>query len=530
MNGFTDRQQLLAKMRNGESLDWDIIVVGGGITGAGVLREARRRGYRVLLLEQQDFSWGTSSRSSKMVHGGLRYLAAGDVKLTRESVVERERLLAEAPGLVDRIAFYFTFRKGLFPGRFAMTVILAIYDFLASIKDHRYCNNEQLLKRFPGLDKTNLKGASYYTDAMVDDSRLVMRVLQDSIDDGAHALNYTKVTNLLLENNKVCGVAIEDVENASAIELRASVVINATGAWADRLRNEVNSEKRIRPLRGSHIIIPKSLYPVSDVMTFLHQDDKRGVYVYPWEGTTVLGTTDLDHAEDLDVEASISNQETDYLLNAFNRQFPHNQLTRADVLSTWAGVRPVISAERGKNPSKERRDHAVWSDNGLITVSGGKLTTFRLIALDAINAAADSLPKPTVVIDDTIFVTPDISAGDLLPNNPQWAQRLLGRYGKKAPKLLEESGANEHISLGETEFCLAECRWAVKYEAVKHLDDLLLRRTRLGMCLPNGGDALYPALKDIFSTERNWDNDRWEEELSRYKAIWNSYYSLPDNP
>jgi len=530
MNGFTDRQQLLAKMRNGESLDWDIIVVGGGITGAGVLREARRRGYRVLLLEQQDFSWGTSSRSSKMVHGGLRYLAAGDVKLTRESVVERERLLAEAPGLVDRIAFYFTFRKGLFPGRFAMTVILAIYDFLASIKDHRYCNNEQLLKRFPGLDKTNLKGASYYTDAMVDDSRLVMRVLQDSIDDGAHALNYTKVTNLLLENNKVCGVAIEDVENASAIELRASVVINATGAWADRLRNEVNSEKRIRPLRGSHIIIPRSLYPVSDVMTFLHQDDKRGVYVYPWEGTTVLGTTDLDHAEDLDVEASISNQETDYLLNAFNRQFPHNQLTRADVLSTWAGVRPVISAERGKNPSKERRDHAVWSDNGLITVSGGKLTTFRLIALDAINAAADSLPKPTVVIDDTIFVTPDISAGDLLPNNPQWAQRLLGRYGKKAPKLLEESGANEHISLGETEFCLAECRWAVKYEAVKHLDDLLLRRTRLGMCLPNGGDALYPALKDIFSTERNWDNDRWEEELSRYKAIWNSYYSLPDNP
>ena len=162
---------------------------------------------------------------------------------------------------------------------------------------------------------------SYYTDAMVDDSRLVMRVLQDSIDGGAQALNYTKVTNLLFENDKVCGVAIEDVDNASTIELRASAVINATGAWADRLRNEVNSEKRIRPLRGSHIIIPKSLYPVSNVMTFLHQDDKRGVYVYPWEGTTVLGTTDLDHAEDLDIEASISNQETDYLLSAFNLQF-----------------------------------------------------------------------------------------------------------------------------------------------------------------------------------------------------------------
>ena len=217
MNGFTDRQQLLAEMRNGQSLDWDVIVVGGGITGAGVLREARRRGYKALLLEQQDFSWGTSSRSSKMVHGGLRYLAAGDLKLTKESVVERERLLTEAPGLVDRIAFYFTFRKGLFPGRFAMTVILAIYDFLASIRDHRYCNNDQLLKQFPGLDQTNLKGASYYTDAMVDDSRLVMRVLQDSIDDGAHALNYTKVKNLIIENDKVCGVAIEDIDNNSVI-------------------------------------------------------------------------------------------------------------------------------------------------------------------------------------------------------------------------------------------------------------------------------------------------------------------------
>ena len=307
-------------------------------------------------------------------------------------------------------------------------------------------------------------------------------------------------------------------------------MINATGAWADRLRNEVNSEIRIRPLRGSHIIIPKSLYPVSNVMTFLHQDDKRGVYVYPWEGTTVLGTTDLDHAEDLDIEASISNQETDYLLSAFNLQFPNNQLTRADVISTWAGVRPVIGAEQGKNPSKERRDHAVWSDNGLITVSGGKLTTFRLIALDALNTAADSLAKPAPVSDDSMFITPAISADDLLPDNPQWAQRLLGRYGKKAQILLAESNTHEHVSLGETEFCLAECLWAIKHEAVEHLDDLLLRRTRLGMCLPRGGDVLYPALKAIFSAERHWDDGRWETEVTRYEAIWNSYYSLPNNP
>ena len=191
MTGFTNRKELLSEMQKGDHLDWDIIVIGGGITGAGILREARRRGFKALLLEQQDFSWGTSSRSSKMVHGGLRYLASGDYKLTKESVQERQRLLNEAPGLVDPISFYLTFRKGLFPGRFVMKVILTIYDFFAGTRDNKYFNNEELQKRFHGLDDNKLNGANCFTDAMVDDSRLVLRVLQDSIDDGGYALNYT---------------------------------------------------------------------------------------------------------------------------------------------------------------------------------------------------------------------------------------------------------------------------------------------------------------------------------------------------
>ena len=529
MKGFTNRDQLLSEMRNGQNLDWDIIIIGGGITGAGVLREARRRGYRALLLEQQDFSWGTSSRSSKMVHGGLRYLAAGDLKLTKESVQERQRLLNEAPGLVDPISFYFTFRKGKFPGRIVMKVILTIYDFFAGAQDNRYCNNKELLQRFKGLDEHKLQGASCYTDAMVDDSRLVLRVLQDSIDDGGYALNYTKVEDLLLTDGKVSGVTIEDSVNSSSINLTAPVVINATGAWADRLRNVVNSEKRIRPLRGSHVVISKSLYPVTDVMTFLHVDDKRGVFVYPWEGTTVIGTTDLDHDDDLDLEASISEQEVDYLLKAFNSQFPNNELKHSDVLSTWAGVRPVIGAEKSKDPSKERRDHAVWSDNGLITVSGGKLTTFRLIALDALAAAKDNLPTAKEFVDDRVFSTPKMSAQSLAPENHSWGQRLLGRYGEKALDLANESSLEDQQNLGDTEFSLAECKWAVQHEAVEHLDDLLLRRTRLGMCLPNGGITLYPALKDIFSSNRNWDDERWQKEVNRYEKIWKNHYSLPSN-
>jgi glycerol-3-phosphate dehydrogenase len=523
------RDSLLNDMRQGRSLDWDIIVVGGGITGAGVLREAVRRGYRALLLEQQDFSWGTSSRSSKMVHGGLRYLAAGDIGLTKDSLQERERLLKEAPGLVDRIAFYFALGKGNFPGRLAMSVILTIYDFLARIRDHRYCNNSALQQQFPGLETSNLKGACYYTDAMVDDSRLVLRVLQESSAQGGQALNYCKVNQLLLTDNQVSGVEVQDQQNGTSIQLHAPVVISATGAWADRLRNQLNSEKRVRPLRGSHLIIPKNICPVSDVLTSLHPQDKRGVYVYPWEGTTVIGTTDLDHSEDLDIEASISPEETQYLLDGYNALFPQKPLSRDQVISTWAGVRPVIGSENAKDPSKERRDHVTWSDNGLITVSGGKLTTFRLIALDGIQAAAARLPAAKPFDSDQVFSTPTIEAAALVPDNPAWGQRLLGRYGDSAEAILAAAGPNEKQPIGDTEFCLAECRWAARHEQVQHLDDLLLRRTRLGMCLADGGAEIFAPLQVICQAELGWDSQQWQSELNRYQDIWQRFYYFPNH-
>ncbi|MBT4833526.1 MAG: glycerol-3-phosphate dehydrogenase/oxidase [Porticoccaceae bacterium] len=526
MDKTTPRDILLAEMREGKSLQWDIIIVGGGITGAGVLREAVRRGYRALLIEQQDFSWGTSSRSSKMVHGGLRYLAAGDIKLTKHSLQERERLLEEAPGLVDRIAFYFALGKGNFPGRFALTVILSIYDFLARIRDHRYCNNSALETRFPGVDTSNLKGACYYTDAMVDDSRLVLRVLQESIAEGGQALNYCKVSKLLIEDNMVAGVTMDSGQGES-IDLRAPVVINATGAWADRLRNQLNPETRVRPLRGSHLIIPRHLCPLVDVLTTLHPQDKRGVYVYPWEGTTVIGTTDLDHDEDLDIEASISESETRYLLEAYNTVFPRAPISNKDIISTWAGVRPVIGSEDTKDPSKERRDHATWSDNGLITVSGGKLTTFRLIALDALEAAQSKLPPAKAFADDRVFTAPHVNAESLSPDNPQWGQRLLGRYGNAAQTLLADASETERQPIGDTEFCLAECRWAARHESVQHLDDLLLRRTRLGMCLTNGGKEIFPLLEGICRAELGWDTSQWQDELKRYQDIWQHFYYSP---
>lgn len=524
---FTDQNTLWRELQGGDKT-WDMVIVGGGIIGAGILREAARRGIKALLVEQRDFAWGTSSRSSKMVHGGLRYISHGDIRLTRDSLRERERLLREAPGLIERMGYYFTLKKGQFPGRIPFGILLSLYDWLAGIKNHRYFNNASFQEQFPGVGCNNLNGAMYYTDTVTDDARLVLRVLQDATEAGGHALNYVKAESLLMTAGQVTGVVLKNAENGEQLELGCKSVINATGAWADRLRNEVNPEKRIRPLRGSHLVLPMAKLPVKDALTMFHPVDKRPVFIFPWEGTTVIGTTDLDHDQALDEEAAINKEELNYLLEAVHALYPEHKLSSADIISTWSGVRPVIGSDGGGDPSRERRDHAVWSDAGLVTVSGGKLTTFRLIALDAINAAAQTLgniePKES---DDAIFTMPGVTVDELNTPNKQWAQRLIGRYGQHAKALLNDASDAEQQMIENTEFCLAECRWAARNETVVHLDDLLLRRTRLGSLLERGGESLFPDIEKICAQELQWDTVRWQSELERYRGIWLKYYYLP---
>jgi len=524
---FTDRQALWKTLQQGDS-SWDMVIVGGGIIGAGVLREAARRGIKALLVEQQDFASGTSSRSSKMVHGGLRYISHGDIKLTKDSLRERERLLQEVPGLIDRMGYFFTLKKGQFPGRFVFSMLLALYDWLAGIKNHRYFNKDSIQQQFSGINSHGLKGAMYYTDTVTDDARLVLRVLQDATEAGGVAVNYMKVESLLKTEGRVTGVVIKNIHSAEHVEIQCKSVVNATGAWADRLRNEVNSEKRIRPLRGSHLVLPMAKLPIDDALTLFHPVDKRPVFIFPWEGTTVVGTTDLDHSEDLDEEPVISKQELEYLLEAVAALFPQHSLSRDDIISTWSGVRPVIGSDDARDPSKERRDHAVWNDNGLVTVSGGKLTTFRLIALDAIAAAAETLGKKAVLeSDDSIFKAPGITTNELNIEDKQWARRLIGRYGKHAKALIAEASDAERLPIENTAFCLAECRWAARNESVVHLDDLMLRRTRLGSILKSGGESLFPAIEKICAQELDWNAEVWKNELARYQEIWRTRYYLP---
>lgn len=533
---FTDRTALWQQLKQEPHSHWDVIVVGGGIIGAGVLREATRRGLNALLVEQRDYAWGTSSRSSKMVHGGLRYLAQGDLKLTRHSVQERERLLKEAPGLIERIGYYFLLRKRQFPGRFAMGLVLTVYDKLAGIKDHRYVDKETVVRQFPGLHSQDLKGACYYTDTAVDDARLVLRILQEAIQAGGQALNYVQAKHLIKgpsidgsEGGQISGIVVEDVgclegeAKGETLELHAPVIVNATGAWADRLRSEVVDEKRIRPLRGSHLIFPHKLLPVEAALTLFHPEDKRPVFVFPWEGATLVGTTDFDHQENLDNEASITQEEVEYLLQILAVYYPDIGLGRGDVISSFSGIRPVIGSDTNKDPSKERRDYAVWADKGLITVSGGKLTTFRLTAIDALDAARawlkDVEPKES---EDHVFTTPDTPA-----TRGSWLSRINGRYGSNASHLLAQADEGDRDLIKETQFCLAECRWVTKHESVVHLDDLLLRRTRLGLLLKNGARELFPSLEKICLQELGWDSVKWQSEVSRYQDILQQHYSLP---
>jgi len=509
------------------SRPWDIIVVGGGITGAGILREAARRGLSALLLDQRDFAWGTSSKSSKMIHGGLRYLLSGDVKLVRASVRERDRLLSQAPGLVDPLGYLFSHYRGSFPGRHLFGGLLWLYDRFSGTTRHQFYPVPEYLFLAPHINQRRLKGGTYYSDAVVDDARLVLRTIQEAIAEGGLAMNYVKVQDLLLEKNHVVGVSLKDRVTGKEADIFGKVVVNATGVWADRLCSSRYNGPHIRPLRGSHLVLPFWKVPVAQSVTLRHPADKRPVFVFPWEGATIVGTTDLDHAGPLNEEPRISPQELDYLMSIVHHQFPSLRLEKRDILATYAGIRPVIGGSR-KKPSSEKRDHTIWEQDGMISVTGGKLTTFRLIALDVLRAAAPLLSAvdkkntfPPVCHQENSEDTPPVDLGHGL------RRRLRGRYGRYAAQVIGLKENDDMERIPGTDTVWAEVRWAARGEAVVHLEDLLLRRTRLGLLLKKGGTGYLDRIGHICREELGWDLNRWEDEVASYKRLWEECYGLP---
>lgn len=501
---------------------YDIVIVGGGVTGAGVFHQAVHMGLRALLVESRDFAWGTSSRSSKMVHGGLRYLKEGKLLLTRAAVKERQRLLSVYPGLVTPLDFIMPIYKTHGPSQTTMKAGLSLYSLMAGKKQHQVFSRDKTMDMVPGVNGDALVSAVGFQDAQVDDARLVLRLIFDAQDAGGHALNYTQALAIDRDSKgRVAGIQLSDTETGKQKEVRTPVVINATGAFAETLHPSPVRGFHIRPLRGSHLIFPGAAYPIDRVVSFIHPRDKRPIFLFPWEGCLVLGTTDVDHDKDLNREPGITPSEVDYLMEGVKGILPRLDLKPEDAIAAIAGVRPILSKQK-KAASKESREHVVWKDRGLVTVTGGKLTTFSLLAKDALRAAAKYLPlknKPSngakipgpCHLENTIF---DLSV----------VLRLQGRYGVRADQLSPFLSGHGASCIGSTHTLWGELSHGAG-EQVRHLSDLLLRRVRIGLFLPKGGMEIMDEIRNQAAPHLNWTDEKWDREIADYGQIWEQAYS-----
>lgn len=513
---------------------WDVIIIGGGITGAGLLRMAAQAGLRPLLLDANDFSFGTSSRSSKLVHGGFRYLRNRQWDVTYESVCERERMLREARNLVTPLKFIIPCREtDRTPAKvFGLGVV--IYDLMAPKWTHRKLSPAQMAKVAPQLKPDGMVCGYEYTDAVTDDSRLVLRILREGVRFGGTALNYAAVENLLRDvTGKVRGVLVRDRSpegQGRTVEIMAKVVINATGPWTDELRAHVGGEPLLRKSRGSHILFSWDKFPIRQAFTLSHPWDNRALFAIPWEGMTMVGTTDLDHPADLEarqLEPTISSEEVAYLLAAVEQHFPSLELTRDDITSSFAGLRPLVQSPDAANPSAVSRKHILLQENNLVTITGGKLTTFRRMAWDTLQLVRGNFAGRARLNPMRASFNASPQFVPETPIAPELLSRLIGRYGDEVIYLLETARPEELKPFDGLTTLWAELRWAAREEGVVHLDDLLLRRTRLGLLAEQGGLNDLPAIRAAVQPELGWDDAKWEAEAARYENLWKTCYYIP---
>ncbi|KJB87171.1 glycerol-3-phosphate dehydrogenase [Paenibacillus sp. E194] len=361
----------------------DVIVIGGGITGAGISLDATTRGLRTALFEMQDFAAGTSCRSTKLVHGGLRYLKQFDVKTVAEVGKERAIVYENGPHVTTPEWMLLPLHRGGTFGKFSTGIGLRVYDFLAGVKRserRRMLSEQETLSREPLLKQEGLLGGGYYVEYRTDDARLTIEVMKEAVRNGAMALNYMKVDSFLYENGKIVGVRVVDQLDGEAFEFRAKKIINAAGPWVDELRNKDHSKtgKHLQLSKGVHLVIDQSKFPLKQAIYF-DTPDGRMVFAIPRDGKTYVGTTDTFYKAD-PIQPVMTKEDRDYIMKAIHYMFPSLQLTADDVESSWAGVRPLIY-EEGKNASEISRRDEIWqSPSGLITIAGGKLTGYRKMA------------------------------------------------------------------------------------------------------------------------------------------------------
>ncbi len=502
---------------------WQVIVIGGGATGLGIALDSVTRGYKTLLLEQVDYAKGTSSRSTKLVHGGVRYLAQGDIGLVMEALYERGLLSKNAPHLVENRTFVIPNYRWF--DSFYYTLGLKTYDLLAwklSLGKSTHISKEETIKRLSNLRVDGLRGGVIYKDGQFDDARLAINIAQSCIENGATLLNHFKVIDLI-ENEKgdISGVSAINNETGKKYQLNGELVVNATGVFADDIlrMEDSNAKKTIVPSQGVHLVLDKSFLPGEDAIMIPKTEDGRVLFVIPWHNKVLVGTTDTN-LESHSLEPQPLEKEVDFILNTFNN-YNTKRATRSDIKSIFAGLRPLAAPKDKSEESKEisRSHKIIVSDSGLITVTGGKWTTYRRMAEDTIDKAISLGKLPAKECR-----TKELKLHGAIENSKKNGH--LQFYGSDRPeieRLISDKPALGDLLDKRLPFVKAEVIWAVRFEMARTVEDVLARRVRALFLDAEAAIDMAPKVARLIADELEKD-EKWEDDqIKEFSSLARRY-------
>lgn len=541
-SALPDRRRDLERLANEH---WDLVVVGGGVVGTGILLDAVSRGLRVALVEQDDIAYGTSSRSSRLIHGGLRYLQQYHFGLVREALTERARLLELAPHLVRLVPLVFPLYGLPAVARFWYGSGFVLYDLLGSARrggGHHHLSRESMLELAPVIRPDGLRGGIKYHDGLEDDARFALAVARTALEhpgggDAAMAVTRVRAESALDEGGQAIGIRARDRLSGQEIDVRGERIVDATGVWAAHDGPfGTGSGMRLVPSRGSHIVLPRERIPVRFGMTL--RVPGRVVFMVPWPDHWVIGTTDIPDEGPPDRTAA-TRAEVDWIIDTVNSALDVG-LTRADLTGTFAGLRPLVGDTIDGSTVKVSREHRVQRDaRGITHVSGGKYTTYRIMAADTVDVALgyeESKQRPSATAELPIQgAAPRAElrglAGGLASEHglePRVAGRLVGRHGTEAGQVVALGLEHDLLRpLGTTPHLEAEVLWAARHELALSLDDVLARRTRLVTELPDRGASIAPRVAQILGPELGWDAGRQAAEVASYLEVARREYGVP---
>jgi len=514
-----DRKELIDSIK--ETDEWDVLVIGGGATGLGIAVDSASRRFKTILVEQDDFAKGTSSRSTKLVHGGVRYLAQGNISLVKEALKERGLLLKNAPHLTRNESIIipcYSWLKAVF-----YATGLTFYDWLSgrlTLGKSKIISKKELNKRLPTLRKESLKCGVLYHDGTFDDARLALNLAQTCVENGGVAINYCKVVSLLKSANKISGATILDKETENIYEIKAKVVVNATGVFVDDIikMDNAGSKSLIRPSQGIHLVLDNSFLKSKDSIMIPHTDDGRVLFAIPWYDKVIVGTTDTP-LNSHSLEPRALKNEIDFVLNTAGK-YLSKKPGKNDVLSVFAGLRPLAATDDSNERTKEisRSHKVIISDSGLVSVIGGKWTTYRKMAEDTLSKIIKRKMLP-----NKKCITQDLEIHGYMH---QRSMDALSFYGADKIKLIELIAANKSFAKPlneETNILAGQVVWAVRNEMARTVEDFLARRTRLLFMDAKLAYKLAPEVAKIIMEELNEDEAWKENQVRQFSELAKGY-------